>query len=132
MMWWVIPFFMIALFFYSLKSYFSSFVPFMIVFGLTFTFCVTLNKIDREWEFWNGMHHWGRFGVLMGSYTGLVLSAVFLTDTLHSYGAVRFFGGDPEGSFGMLYLPSVVFYLATGTIVSLVLSARAALKKHRA
>lgn len=42
-----------------------------------------------------------------------------VTLTLDYFRLVRYFGGDAAGSFGMLYIPSVMFYLLLGLILGI-------------
>lgn len=132
MMWWVIPFFVTAFLSYPFRSYLSSYLHFLIAFGVPSIFALILNAVEAKYRFWKDTGHWGRLGWLTGSYAVVILIVLIITLTLDSYGLIGYFGGDPEGSFGMLYLPSFVFYLLVGAIASSVLTVREAVKRHHA
>jgi hypothetical protein len=124
MAWWIAVFFIIALFSYPVKSYLSSYVPFFVAFVVILASGIALNIIETKFLFWRDMGHWGRFLILTGSYAFAILVILVITLTLDSYRLIGYFRGDPEGSFGMLYVPSVIFYFLAGTILSAVLSAK--------
>jgi len=124
MTWWIVVFFVIALFSYPVTSYLSSYLPFFIAFVVILASGIVLNIMETKFFFWRDMGHWGRFLMLTGSYAVAIIVILVITMILDSYRLVGYFRGDPEGSFGMLYVSSVIFYLLAGVIVSVVLSVK--------
>jgi len=76
------------------------------------------------------MGYWGKFAALMGSYSSTIIAILIISLILSSHGMISYFGGDPEGSFGMLYIPSIVFYGVVGMVLIIGLTAMKGLKKR--
>jgi hypothetical protein len=131
MAWWIIAFFMIDLFRFHVRGYLSSYVPYLVAFIVLFSFGIAMNILEVKLQFWSRLGHWGKLVVLTVSYALAVHVMVFLTLTLYSYGLVGFFGADPEGSFGMLYLPSVAFYFVVAAVVGVTWTIKRILTKRR-
>ena len=68
-------------------------------------------------KFWSHRRLWGRFVILATAYTVVIGASLVFTCVLDSYRLVAYFGGDAEGSFGLLYFPSIVFYWLVGAVV---------------
>jgi hypothetical protein len=107
---WIIPFFVIAFVSYQLKGCFSSYLHFSVAIGVPLIVAAALNAVYAKYPFWKDMENWGRFSWLTGSYAVVILLLAIITVTLASYGLIGYFRGDAEGSFGMLYLPSLEQY----------------------
>jgi len=129
MSWWIIPFLAAAVLTHPLSEYPRSYLPFLIAFGGMVLFAVALNVINLRLRVWERVGHWGRFLILSGSYALSVVATLAATLVLDSYGALDYFGGDAEGSFGMLFIPSVLGYFVLGGIACAVLSAHRTLRK---
>ncbi len=130
MTWWIFVFFIFCLFSYPVPHYLTSYIPFFVAFGFTLMFSLFLNVADGALDFWERMGYWGKFATLMGFYSSTILSILIVSVILSSHGMISYFGGDPEGSFGMLYLPSIVFYGAVGMVLIIGLTAINGLKKR--
>jgi len=76
------------------------------------------------------MGSWGKLATLMISYASTIIVSLIVTIVLSSYGMIDYFGGDPEGSFEMLYIPSIVFYGGVGMVVIFGLKAIKEVKKR--
>ena len=124
MSWWIVPFFVIALFSYPLRAYVSSYVPFLVALVVISSSGILMNVLETKFRFWSWLGHWSKCLILIGSYALAILVILILTLTLDSYGLVGYFDGDAEGSFGMLYIPSAIFYLMAGAIAPAVLTGR--------
>ena len=98
-------------------------------FGGFVSFAVTLNVINLRWQIWERTGHWGKFFILIGCYSLSVAAILAVTLVLDSYGALDYFGGDAEGSFGMLFVTSVFGYAVVGGIVCAALSAHRILRQ---
>ena len=74
-------------------------------------------RLENRHGYWRRPGFGERYFLLNGWYVlnvGLILAVTLSLDYFHLVG---YFNGDPEGSFGMLYLPSVLVYLALGFIL---------------
>ena len=130
MIWWIFVFFAICLFSYPITRYLTSYIPFFVAFAVTPMFSLFLNLADSAFTFWRRIGYWGKFATLMGSYALTIIAIVIITLVLSSHGMIGYFGGDPEGSFGMLYIPSIVFYGVVGTVLMIGLTAMKGLGKR--
>lgn len=129
MSWWIIPFFASAVLTHPISEYPRSYLPFLIAFGGIVSFAVALNVINLKRQVWRRTGHWGKFLLLSGWYALSVAGILAVTLVLDSYGALEYFDGDAEGSFGMLFIPSALGYVVVGGIVCAVLSAHRTLRK---
>lgn len=126
MAWWIDVFFILMLPFHSMGQYFSSYIPFFLAFAVFSFFAFVLMMAEWFFGIWSRSGHWVRAGVLVGTYTAAILITMTLEIDLFGEGYVDYFGGDPEGSFGMLYIPSIAFYvlLALGVCATIALVRR--------
>jgi len=128
MAWWIVPFFLLALASYPVGAYRTSYVPFLAAFTVIAVCAFLLSHLDARLDFWERSGLWRKYFVLTGAYAvtiGLVLAA---TLTMDAFYLVGYFGGDAAGSFGMLYLPSVIVYFVSGALFC---AAASVLKRHR-
>ena len=121
MTWWVFVFFVVSLRSYPIAHHLSSYLPFFIAFAVSIAFGLTLNLTNARWSFWLRLPLWAKILTLIAGYAANVVVILIITVTLDSYRLIDYFGGDPEGSFGMLYIPSAAAYslLAALAIVAL-------------
>ncbi len=75
--------------------------------------------MELKINYWNRSKYWKKYLAVNGIYALNVFIIVAITITLDSFGLVGYFDGDPEGSFGMLYFPSIFFYLLLGLIIGI-------------
>jgi hypothetical protein len=117
--WWILPFLVISLsefpLWANLPSYYTYFIPFIIT-GI-FSFLCGLVETQTDW--WSRAGFWKRYLALNGLYISNIFLIIFVTITLHNYRMLRYFGGDAEGSFGLLYPYTIVFYLLVGIFLGL-------------
>lgn len=121
-LWWTAPFFCIFLFDYPLSQYLKSYVPFFILLASTVAVSLVLNIADRKFNYWNRFGYWRKYLLLCSTYAvnmGIILAIVI---TLDSYRLIQYFGGDPEGSIGMFFIPSVIAYFVLGLMLGVIRS----------
>jgi hypothetical protein len=124
--WWVMPFLIIALGRFPPGKHQASYYPFAVALAIPALLGVICNRLENRYGYWRRSGFWKRYFLLNGWYAlnvGLILGVTLTLDYFH---LVRYFGGDPEGSFGMLYLPSVLGYLVLGLILGVARQARKA------
>ncbi len=126
---WIFVFFVICVFSCPVTRYLTSYIPFFVAFSLSLIFSLLLNLAEGVFAFWRRMGYWGKFAILMGFYSSNIIAILIISLILSSHGVISYFGGDPEGSFGMLYIPSIFFYGVVGTVLMLGLTAMKVLKK---
>jgi hypothetical protein len=79
---------------------------------------------------WSNRKLWQKYLILGFAYTAniaAILTVYFSTDTWVQY---EYFGGDPEGSFGMLFIPSVILYAIIGGILIASISVYRFMRTH--
>lgn len=113
---WIAPFLLIALWRYSPGRYLSSFYPFGVAVLVTALSGWGCGKMEKKLGFWNQGGFWPRYFMLIGWYWLNILVILAVTLTLDARGWIGYFGGDAAGSFGMLYIPSAIFYTGAGAI----------------
>ncbi len=114
MIWWILLSFFLHVFSYPLQGYLSSYLVYFIPFGFVLGVAVLLNLCEWRLRLWSNSKHWGRLLILGTAYTVAIGASLVVTISLNSRGAVAYFGGDAEGSIGLFYLPSIVFYWIAG------------------
>jgi hypothetical protein len=123
--WWILPFAGINLaqfpLWENLASYYAYFIP-VIVTGI---FSIICGQVEAPTGWWSRAGFWKKYLVIIGLYTLNIILIIALTITLHDKGVLSFFGGDPEGSFGMIYPWTVILYLLAGSILGVWKSFRA-------
>ena len=124
MAWWIIPFLAAAVLTHPISEFPRSYSVFLIALGGIASFAGALNVINLRRQIWERTGHWGRVLILIGCYALYVVATLAVTLVFDSYGALDYFGGDAEGSFSMLFIPSVLVYFVLGVIACAVLSAR--------
>lgn len=120
--WWILPFFVIAIAKFPIAGHVKSYLPFAIAFAVTMLVSVLFNLISAKRGLWARLGHWGKCCSLAAAYMVNVVAILALTLTLDSLDMIEYFGSCPAGSFGMLYIPSVLFYWVGGLAVALVLT----------
>jgi len=122
--WWVMIFLIMALCRFPPGRHPASYYPFVVALAIPALLSVICNRLENRYGYWGRSGFWKKYFLLNGWYAlnvGLILAVSLTLDYFH---LIRYFGGDPEGSFGMLYLPSVMMYLAFGFILGLAHQAR--------
>ncbi|MDH7515465.1 MAG: hypothetical protein QHI48_06310 [Bacteroidota bacterium] len=114
---WVVPFFIIEAFSHPFRGNLPSFTPFFIWFSTFSVAALLFSMFDSRKGFWHRYGFWKRYTVLEAAYAGTTLVALLLHTVLDSLGMVDYFGGDPEGSFAMYYIPSIMVYAAAGALL---------------
>jgi hypothetical protein len=138
MTWWILVCFVIQLYSYPVASYLSSYLIYLIAFIFTICGAALLNLLESRFELWSHRGLCGKLILLTIAYTATIganLIAIMIFDSLNyhlRYGLDLYFGGDAGGSFGLLYVPSIVIYWGIGMVVCTVVSVFGRLKKrHR-
>jgi hypothetical protein len=124
--WWIGPFLIMALLRSCPVRQPLSYVPFAVAVAVTLLLAALWSRLEQRYGSWGRSGFWKRYFLLNGWYAlnvGLILAVTLSLDYFHLVG---YFGGDPEGTFGMLYLPSVMAYLAGGAILGVATRARKA------
>ena len=115
--WWIAPFLLLALSRFSPALYPLSYVPFLVAIAVTLLLSALCGWLENRHGYWRRSGFGKKYFLLNAWYALNVALILALTLTLDNFHLVGYFGGDPEGSFGMLYLPSVLIYLALGFIL---------------
>ncbi|MDP3182131.1 MAG: hypothetical protein Q8M54_04855 [Desulfobaccales bacterium] len=110
------PFFIIALSSFSLFSHIDSYYPFFIAFIITVILSYLMGLLEKRTGYWDRSGYWGKYIILNGLYILNIALILVMTLSLDYFRLIKYFGGDAAGSFGMLYIPSVMFYLLLGLI----------------
>ena len=124
--WWIAPFLILALSRFSPARWPRSYVPFLVAVAVTLLLSALCGRLENRRGYWRRSGFGKRYFLLNGWYAlnvGLILAVTLILDHFHLVG---YFNGDPEGSFGMLYLPSVLLYLALGFILGVARQVRKA------
>jgi len=117
--WWVMPFLLAALCRFPPGRQAASYYAFVPALAIPALLSVICNRLENRYGYWGRSGFWKKYLWLNAWYAlnvGLILA---VTLTLDHFSLIQYFGGDPEGSFGMLHLPSVMMYLASGFILGL-------------
>ena len=120
--WWILPLFVLALFRYPISVFINSYYPFFVAFIVTLLISFIVNIIETRTDYWGCSGYWKKYLIVNGVYALNVLTILVVSITLDSVGLIGFFSGDPEGSFEMLYVPSVGFYLLLGLVIRIITS----------
>ncbi|MBU4233240.1 MAG: hypothetical protein L6277_08250 [Desulfobacterales bacterium] len=124
--WWMAPFLLVALARFSPALWPLSYVPFLVAVAVTLLLSALCGRLEKRHGYWRRSGFGKRYFLLNGWYAlnvGLILAVTLTLDYFHLVG---YFNGDPEGSFGMLYLPSVLVYLVLGLILGVARQVRQA------
>ena len=124
MAWWIVPFFAIHLVSYPVHRFLPSFLPFFVAFVVIAAAGSIVTMVENKTGFWERSGRWKRYGILTSSYAAAVVVILLATVGLDYWGFVGYFGGDAAGSFGMLYIPSAIFYVIGGAVLCGALSMR--------
>ncbi|OPX97443.1 MAG: hypothetical protein A4E60_03263 [Syntrophorhabdus sp. PtaB.Bin047] len=113
-LWWVFPAFVLALITHPIQLHPRSHLLYVAVLFLSAVSAIVLSIIDRRWNLWHRAGYWVRYALLCGAYlleTVIVIAVLLALDSLR---LLAYFGGDAEGSIGMLLIPSAIIYLMAG------------------
>jgi hypothetical protein len=122
--WWIAPFLVVGLADFSPEHWPLSYVPFLVALAVTLPLCALCNRLERRQGALRRSGFWTRYFLLNAWYTLNMVLILTITLTLDNYRLVRYFGGDAGGSFGMIYIPSILFYLVGGLVLGLVRQVR--------
>lgn len=114
--WWVIPVFLLELSRYPLFEYLNSYCLYFTIFGITITIGLMINLVDRRFRFWDKIGLWRKYLIIGTVYTIDIVIILFIDGFL----GFDTFRSDPEGSIGMLFMPSIYLYFVVGAIVTFV------------
>jgi hypothetical protein len=128
--WWVAPFLVVDLVKHAEFRHISGFWPYVATVIVVCLCAAALQAAERRAHFWSRSGRWSRFIILIGCYAVSVIAVLTVILILYNYGVPIHFNGDPEGSFGMLLIPSIVGYATLGVVVNTGLSIRAALRRR--
>lgn len=115
--WWIVPFFIIGLISFPLRQYIDSYYPFFIAFIITIIIGFICGALEGRYDYWHRSGYWKKYFIINGIYLLNIIFILIITLILDCFHFIKYFGGDAAGSFGMLYIPSVIFYLLFGLIV---------------
>jgi|WetSurMetagenome_2_1015567.scaffolds.fasta_scaffold767032_1 hypothetical protein len=115
--WWIAPFLLVALSRFSPARWPRSYVPFLMAVTVTLLLSALCGWLENRQGSWRRSGFGKKYFLLIAWYALNVALILALTLSLDHFHLVGYFGGDPEGSFGMLYLPSVLVYLVLGFIL---------------
>ncbi len=125
MNWWVVLFFLLS---YSMEGGMggynvNSFYTFFLTFAITLVAAVAFQFASMRLIHWDDRIMGLKYLILCGVYAANVFLIFFIIDVLQRLG-VRFghFGGDPEGSWEMALIPSVIGYFLAGGAILMVYS----------
>lgn len=113
-LWWVFPVFVLALITHPIHLHLRSHLLYVTVFFLSALSAVILSMIDGRWDLWQRAGYWVRYALLCGAYLLQTVIVITVLLTLDSFRLLAHFGGDAEGSIGMLLIPSAIIYLMAG------------------
>ena len=130
--WWIAPFLILALSRFSPARWPLSYVPFLVAIAVTLLLSALCGWLEKRHGYWRRSGFAKRYFLLNGWYVLNVALILAVTLTLDHFHLVGYFNRSPEGSFGMLYLPSVLLYLALGLILGVARQVRKARQIRRA
>ena len=110
-LWWVLPFFLRDVREFDVGTDLPSFMSYFIAFGGVFLLIPTVWVVEWRWGLWAKRRFGGRALYAALLYAILVCGVLLVHIHLDACGLIEYFGGDAGGSFGLLYVPSAVFYL---------------------
>jgi ABC-type xylose transport system permease subunit len=116
MWWWVAPFLIVDLYRKPPNTDLWPHLPFWITILCVLLLGAILSLANRRLGYWDQVGHWGKCAFLVSGYCASLLLTL---------GIIVFLGGleggspksDPEGSFGMLMIPSALAYIVIGALI---------------
>jgi hypothetical protein len=115
--WWILPFLAICLFQYPLGDNLPSYYPFSIPLLSGGILSLLCGLVEAKTGWWSRAGFWKKYLILNGAYILNTILIIYVHVTLDSFRIFGYFGGDPEGGFGMLYPYPVMLYLLGGMIL---------------
>jgi hypothetical protein len=98
-------------------AYWNSFVEYYVVFAVFLSAAALMTFLEWTLEIWARHGFLVRWLYLLGFYAAGFPAILKLSSFLDSCGIkIEYFGSDPEGSFMMLYLPTLVLYSVVGFV----------------
>jgi hypothetical protein len=108
---WVLPGFVISYYRYpSFTRYFASFIPFFISFASALIVGLILLLLNIFIFRWEDYDIGKKYFIIIGAYFSIYPVFMGLLFFLQSRVTIGYFGSDPEGSWFMLYCPSMIVY----------------------
>jgi hypothetical protein len=115
-LWWAVPAFLIQLQHYQFNKYPSSYIIYYVIFGVTLVFGALL-IIDKKAQKWEELSIRQKFFWLCSRYGINIGLMLLLVGVLSHFHLIDYFESDPEGSIGMLFVPSALAYFLPGLLV---------------
>lgn len=119
---WVGPFFALNLYQYPLDEYANSYRLYYLVFSSTLLISIATIAANHFIKVWEMPGYWRKFLFVWGAYAANIVLILVVYFGCAAPGTWEYFGGCPAGSFGMLFIPSVITYLIGGAFVGLIYS----------
>ena len=120
-LWWIIPFAARDFWECPLRQYFSSHLIYLLTATASILFAAALGVLDRILNLWQKLRFWGKYLIIMATYAVQMILLVMYLMSLDSQGTLKYYGGDACGSIGIMYLPSIAFYILIGACVGIIL-----------
>ncbi len=113
-LWWSIPFFIMSLLHYPLVPYLSSYLLYFSIFGATITLIIFINVQKFPAVYWESSSRTRKYFFMCILYSINMIAILVIALSLSHFRLLEYFGGDPEGSIGMLFIPTIVGYFLLG------------------
>lgn len=115
-LWWVLPLFAINLAAHAFPTSLRSHLLYLPVILICAAFSAAMGACRPVNDIWHAAGPWKRYFMLCTAYALQMAVTLIVVLTLDAYGLIGYYGGDPEGSIGMLFIPSVLLYFFTGMV----------------
>jgi len=116
-LWWVVPLFVVNIMTHPSLLHMQSHMVYIVIIFLSASAAFTLIAISAATNIWAYATNWGRYHILCTVYTIQMIFTLLIVLALNACRMIGYYGGDPEGSVGMLFIPSTLLYFVLGVFV---------------
>lgn len=116
----LIPFFVRDVMKYQFLQNIRSFIPYLVCLAIVSLLSLLIHVIEVKNNYWGKLKPLLKCIYLIALYVINVFVVIAINSYLDKHHLIEFFGGDSAGSFMVFFIPSVIFYLILGVIVTLI------------
>ncbi len=116
-LWWVLPLFAVNIMAHPFLLNLHSHLLYIVIIVFSVSAAITLSAVRAATNVWDDATNWGRYHLLCTAYTIQMIVTLLIVLVLDAFRLIGYYGGGPEVSVEMLFIPSALLYLVLGVFV---------------
>lgn len=116
-LWWVLPLFAVNIMAHPFLPHLQSHLLYIVIIMFSVSAAISLSTVRTTTNVWGDATNWGRYHLLCTAYTIQMIVTLLIVLVLDAFRLIGHYGGGPEVSVEMLFIPSALLYFVLGVFV---------------